>query len=83
MKLIAISFILFVGSFLIHAQTEVNADIGILYGSHELYRMNIAYRKSINDKYKLRLGAILGSSNGSFWNNSWFRFWAIFQYAYP
>lgn len=70
MKLRALVLLLLIGSFSIQAQTETNSDIGLMYGSHDLYRLNFEYRKPLNDKWKLRLGAMGGTSYSSPWYNS-------------
>ncbi len=68
MKLRTLLLVLLIGSFSIHAQTK--SDIGLIYGTHDLYRLNFEFRKPLNAKYKLRLGAIAGTSYSSPWYNA-------------
>lgn len=52
--------------FIISLTTSVNAqrvsDIGMIYGSSELYRLNIEYRKPIKEKTKLKFGISMGAA---------------------
>ena len=40
MKLLALFFLLIIGNVSIYAQTETNSDIGLVFGSVDLYRLN-------------------------------------------
>jgi hypothetical protein len=35
------------------ANAQLTSDLGMIYGTNDLYRMNIEFRKPINDIYKL------------------------------
>ena len=70
MKLSAFLLLSLIGSFSIYAQTETNSDIGLMYGYHDLYRLNFEYRKPLNNKWKLRLGVMAGASHNNPWYNS-------------
>jgi hypothetical protein len=70
MKLRAFLLLSLIGSFSIQAQTETNSDIGLSYGSYDLNRVNLEFRKPFNDKWKLHLGVTAGSSYSSPWYNS-------------
>lgn len=70
MKYRTLLILLVIVNFSIQAQTEANSDIGLSYGSYDLNRVNLEFRKPINDKWKLRFGAMAGGTHNNSWHES-------------
>lgn len=58
--------LLFITPFLSISQTK--GDIGFIYNSYNLNRINIDYRKPLGEKYKLVIGGVIGSLNTGYWS---------------
>lgn len=70
MKYTTLLILLLIVNFSTQAQTDTSSDIGLSYGSYDLNRVNLEFRKPLKDKWKLRLGITAGSSYSSPWYNS-------------
>jgi hypothetical protein len=68
MKFITLCIAFFITNFSINAQTR--SDLGLIYGVNDLHRLNIEFRKPLNETYKLKFGYIQGGSSGEFWGYS-------------
>jgi len=68
MKSIKIIFaFIFIGNVL-QSNAQRTSDIGFIYGTSELYRMNLEYRKPIKEKYNLKFGVSFGSALSPYFN---------------
>lgn len=70
MKSIKIIFVfIFIGN-LFQTNAQRTSDLGFIYGSSDLYRMNLEYRKPIKEKSRLKFGLSIGSANSPSFNYS-------------
>lgn len=56
--------LLFIAPFFSISQTK--GDIGFIYNTFSLNRINLDYRKPIGEKYKFKIGAVIGTNSSTF-----------------
>jgi hypothetical protein len=67
-KLVIAFLFLFTFNLTIFGQKK--SDIGLIYNSNELLRLNLEFRTDIKEKWKLKLGYAQGAATSSFWNSN-------------